>query len=227
VTPASPRRRWPPALEAAAFGAAGLLVLLVAGWALGRWTLAWDRAILLALREPGNIAVPIGPAWGRRFLTDVTALGGGPLVTLVVTGVTGLLLVQRHRLTAVLTAAASITGSLMVDLLKNHVARARPDVVPHLIEVQERSFPSGHATSSAVMYLTMAGLASQVIRDRAARTYVIVCAMLLTGLIGFSRVYLGVHWPSDVLAGWCFGTLWALGWWRLGAGARAVLRDGR
>ena len=90
--------------------------------------------------------------------------------------------------------------------------------MPHLVEAAGRSFPSGHSTDSAVVYLTMAALATRLVATRAARGYLVGLAVLLVGAIGISRIYLGVHWPSDVATGWSVGTLWALGWWRLGAG---------
>ena len=85
------------------------------------------------------------------------------------------------------------------------------------------SFPSGHSANSAIVYLTLAGLASQVTVSNAARRYILVMAIFMVGAIGCSRVYLGVHWPSDVLAGWSFGTLWALGWWLATARARVAI----
>lgn len=198
-----------------------MALLLGIGLLVGRWTFAFDRWLLLSLRVPGDLGTPVGPAWLRKLMIDVTALGGGAVLTLVVLAVVGLLLVRRLWLSALLTAAAAWSGGFAVSMLKEHVSRARPRIVPHLVEVRELSFPSGHAASSAVVYLTLAGLATQVVRERAARTYLVTVAVLLVGLIGFSRVYLGVHFPSDVLAGWSFGTLWALAWWRLGAGLRA------
>jgi len=212
--------RLPPALAAAGIGAAALALLLGIGLLVGRWTFVFDRWLLLSLRVPSDLATPVGPVWLRRLMTDVTALGGGAVLTLVVLAVVGLLLVRRLWLSALLTGAAAWSGGFAVSLLKEHVSRARPRIVPHLVEVRELSFPSGHAASSAVVYLTLAGLATQMVREREARTYLIVVAVLLVGMIGFSRVYLGVHYPSDVLAGWSFGTLWALAWWRLGADAR-------
>ena len=111
------------------------------------------------------------------------------------------------------------------------LARDRPSNLVYAIAQEEffgkNSFPSGHAANSAIVYLTIAGLLSQVVRGRPTRNYVIAAAVLLVGAIGTSRVYLGVHWPSDVLAGWSFGTLWALGWWLAGAKARAKLVSGR
>jgi len=215
------RRPLPPVLAAAGIGAAAVALLLVAGLVLGRWSLSADRWLLLSLRTAADPAVPVGPGWLRRFLTDVTALGGGSVLTLVVLGTVGLLAVRRQWALAGLTLAACWSGGRVVALLKDHVGRARPDVVPHLIQVREMSFPSGHAASSAVVYLTLAVLATQGVREPAVRGYLVGAAVALVGLIGFSRVYLGVHWPSDVAAGWSFGTLWALAWWRLGAGVRA------
>ncbi len=80
-----------------------------------------------------------------------------------------------------------------------------------------------HAANSATVYLTVAALSTQVLRQSAARTYTVVVAVLLVGAIGLSRIYLGVHWPTDVLAGWSFGTLWALAWWWATERARASI----
>jgi undecaprenyl-diphosphatase len=154
-----------------------------------------------------------GPSWLPKVAADVTALGGGVVLTIVVVAVAGLLIVQRLWLTAIAIVAASVSGNIIVELVKLHVARPRPDIVTHLVTVTHMSFPSGHSANSAIVYLTLAGLASQVTPDRATRRYMLVVAILLVGAIGCSRVYLGVHWPSDVLAGWSFGTLWALAWW--------------
>ena len=181
---------------------------------------AWDRTVMLAMRTPGDLGVPVGPPGLLAFMRDVTALGGGRLLTLIAIAVAALLVVRRLYLSAFLTVLACWSGGQVVALVKQHVGRARPDIVPRLIEVRELSCPSGHAASSAVVYLTLAALALQAVRERRVRTYIAACAVLLVATIGISRVYLGVHWPSDVLAGWSFGTLWALGWWRLGAAVR-------
>lgn len=219
--PALPRhvgaRRLPPLLAGLAIIAAGLAVLLAGAFATSRYPFAFDRNIIVGLRQWH------GPSWLPKVAADITALGGGVVLTLIVLVAIGFLLMQRLWLTALATALASLTGGWAVDLIKGQVLRARPDLVPHLVDVHGYSFPSGHATSSAVVYLTLAALAGQVTRDRAARRYLLIVAVLLVGAIGCSRVYLGVHWPSDVLAGWSFGTLWALGWWTATAQARAAI----
>ena len=165
-------------------------------------------------------ATPIGPQWLERAMIDITALGGVTVLVLVVTIAVGLLLTARLWLTAALVLAATIGGSLAVDLAKALVGRARPAVIDHLVQVHSASFPSGHSANSAIVYLTLATLITQIIDRPALRWYVIVVTVLLVTAIGCSRVYLGVHWPSDVLAGWSFGTLWALAWWAIGARIR-------
>ncbi|TXC71923.1 phosphatase PAP2 family protein [Sphingomonas ginsenosidivorax] len=211
------RRHVPPVLTGASVAAVALGVILLVGLAVGHWPFAFDRSIILGLRAWG------GPAWLPKVAADVTALGGGIVLTIVVVIVAGLLLVQRLWLTAAAIVAASVSGNLVVELVKLQIGRPRPDIVAHLVTVKHMSFPSGHSANSAIVYLTLAGLASQVTADRATRAYLLVVAILLVGAIGCSRVYLGVHWPSDVLAGWSFGTLWALGWWLATARARESL----
>ncbi|ANC88380.1 MAG: phosphatase PAP2 family protein [Sphingomonas aquatilis] len=210
-------RRLPPLLVGLALIAAGLAVLLIGAVATSRYPFAFDRAIIVGLRHWS------GPSWLPKVAADITDLGGGVVLTLIVTLVVGFLLVQRLWLTALATVLATLTGGWVIELVKGMVLRARPELVPHLVSANGYSFPSGHATASAVCYLTLAALAGQVTPDRAARLYLLVAAVLLVGAIGCSRVYLGVHWPSDVLAGWSFGTLWALGWWTATARARVAI----
>ena len=212
------RRRLPPLLAGAGVIALAVALVLGIGAAVGRWPVAFDRSIMLGLRAWG------GPPWLREAAVNVTALGSGTVLTLVVIVVAGLLIAQRHYLTALTTVLAALTGSLAVTLIKHHVGRARPTLVEHWATVHDLSFPSGHSASSACVYLTLAALATQVTAQRAARRYVMAVAILLVGAIGVSRVYLGVHWPSDVLAGWSLGTLWALGWWLATAKWREALR---
>lgn len=207
VSPTLAGRRLPAPLVGAGIGAIAIAMLLAAGLAIDRWPFGLDRSIILALRAWG------GPRWLRLAAIDVTALGGVTVLSLVVLAVTVLLLVQRRWLTALTTLLACASVSWVIDLTKWAVARPRPTLVAHLVEAQDASFPSGHAAGSAAIYLTLTALASQVMPNRRARRALLVMAIVLIGMIGCSRVYLGVHWPSDVLAGWSFGTVWALAWW--------------
>jgi undecaprenyl-diphosphatase len=150
----------------------------------------------------------------------VTALGGVTVLVMIVTVVTGLLATLRLWVTAALVLAATVSGSIAVEIAKQLVGRVRPQVIDHLVQISTASFPSGHSANSAIVYLTMASLLTQVIEREATRWYVLIVAVVLVTAIGISRVYLGVHWPSDVLAGWSFGTLWALAWWSIGARIR-------
>lgn len=215
--PHSARRRLPPILAGASIVAVGIALVLAGAWAVDRWPFGFDRAIILGLRAWH------GPAWLPGAAVAVTALGGGTVLSIVVAIVAGLLMMKRLWLTALAVVLASATGGWAVDLIKHAGLRNRPDLVAHLVPASGYSFPSGHAASSAVVYLTLAALGGQVTTDRAVRRYLLVVAVLLVGAIGCSRVYLGVHWPSDVLAGWSFGTLWALGWWTATAGARRAI----
>ncbi|SFP69899.1 phosphatase PAP2 family protein [Sphingomonas rubra] len=213
-------RRPPRPLAGAAVIAAATLLVLATGLLVARLPFAFDRAVLSAVRGAG-------PAWLRRAAIDLTALGGGTVLTLAVLAAATLLLVRRQPLVAAALVLACWSGGRVVQLVKDLVARARPDLADRLVPVTSASFPSAHAANSAIVYLTLAALAAQLTTDRATRRTLFTLAVLTTGAIGASRVYLGVHWPSDVVAGWSFGTLWALGWWWLTARARASLRSPR
>jgi len=214
-------------LRAAAAVAAAVLLVALIGAAIGHGTqFAFDRAILLWARGGSAHGAPIGADWFRAAMLDVTAIGGVTVLVLMVALVAGFLAIGRHWLTLGLVLGGTISGSLVVTVVKNIIGRARPTIVDHLVNVSSLSFPSGHAANSAIVYLTMATLLSQLVEGRAARTYLFAAAALIVALIGASRIYLGVHWPSDVLAGWAFGTLWAVAWWAIGAWAR-LRRAGR
>lgn len=200
----------------AAFLAAAVLLLLfghLASEMLEGETLAIDRHILRGLRTAANAAVPIGPKWLTQVFVDVTALGGAPLLTLVTLASIGLLFALRKPATALFVAAAVGCGTGLAALLKLLFARVRPEIVPHLVDATGLSFPSGHATNSAIVYLTLGALLANAHERPAVRAYLIGVAMLLTVAIGVSRIWLGVHWPSDVVGGWCAGAGWALACW--------------
>jgi undecaprenyl-diphosphatase len=187
-----------------------LLGALIAGDLIAGRSFGFDAPILLALRVPGHLDVPVGPVWLRQSAIDISALGGFTLMWLFGgSGIAALVLVRR-RAEAAWIAASLIGASLISTALKDVIHRPRPAVVPHLVWVNNASFPSGHALISAATYLTIALMLAGLVHARAARAAIVAFFSLIVVLIGCSRVYLGVHWPSDVLGGWCFGTVWAL-----------------
>jgi undecaprenyl-diphosphatase len=204
----------------AALAGAVLVVTLLGGTIARGSQFAFDRAIMLALRTPGDLATPVGPHWLKQTMVDVTALGGETVLTIVVVLAVGYLLAARHFLTAALVFGGTVSGSAAVSLGKKLVGRERPALVDHLVEVSSASFPSGHASNSAIIYLTVALIVMQIVPSRSARWFVFGATIALVGVIGASRVYLGVHWPSDVIAGWSAGAMWALAWWALGSWLR-------
>jgi len=194
--------------------AASLLVFVwLAGAILEGDTAAFDERILRALRAPGDPADPIGPRWFEEMARDVTALGSTIVLTLVALGVVGFLVMLSKRGAAVLVLASVSGGTVLSYLLKAAFDRPRPDLVPHGATVYTASFPSSHAMLSAVVYLTLGALLARVQPRRRLKIYLLCVPILITAAVGLSRVYLGVHWPTDVLAGWCAGAGWAAVCW--------------
>ena len=197
---------------------AAFLMLAIIGSAFAKFasevlegdTLALDKWLLQGLRSPTDASVPAGPAWIFKAMVDVTALGGVTVLTLITMLAAFYLVAARKRATAAFLVAAIAGGAIVSTLLKLAFARPRPDLVAHLVSVDSASFPSGHAMNSAITYLTIGTLLARAEKDRAVRIYLVGTAIGLTLVIGFSRVYLGVHWPSDVIAGWAVGASWAL-----------------
>ncbi len=173
----------------------------------------FDAAILLAFRHPDNLAQPIGPPWLPGMVRDITSLGSTAVLTLLTIAVVGYLLMDGKRATALLVVAAVGGGAVVSNLLKFGIERPRPELVSHLVDVRSSSFPSGHAMVSAVTYLTLGALLARVQPRRRIKAYLLSIAVGTTLLVGMSRVYLGVHWPTDVLAGWCAGAAWAMTCW--------------
>jgi undecaprenyl-diphosphatase len=176
-------------------------------------TRTFDQAVLRALRNPADLADPVGPAWLEEVGRDMTALGGIGVLTLVTVASIGFLLVQRRRRLALLLAAAIGGGQALSLTLKHHFDRPRPALVPHLSWTATSSFPSGHALTATVTYLTLALLLARTESTWRAKVYLVTVAALLSMLVGVSRVYMGVHWPTDVIAGWAAGTMWAILAW--------------
>lgn len=191
----------------------GLLLFTLMAWQVASGNgFAFDAMLLSALRDGTNPSVLRGPAWLLKAARDVTALGGGPVLTLITVLAIGYLVARGRGWPALILAGASASGAWLNSALKQFFVRERPDIVPHLMEVSSASFPSAHAMNSAVVYLTLAMLLMLTERRGSVRMYLLGVALLLTLVVGATRVYLGVHWPSDVLAGWSIGIAWAGAW---------------
>jgi undecaprenyl-diphosphatase len=174
---------------------------------------AFDEWLLVALRTPGDLADPLGPKWLEEMMRDFTAMGSTGVLTLMVLAVAGFLALTAKTHAAVFVPV-SVTGGVIVgQAMKLFFGRPRPEMVPHGAEVYTASFPSGHSMMSAVVYLTLGALLARTQPEPTVKAYILVIAVVLTVLVGISRVYLGVHWPTDVLAGWTLGGLWALACW--------------
>lgn len=173
----------------------------------------FDTQILLAFREAGRPDDPLGPAWLEEAVRDITGLGSMIVLVLVTAVAIFYFLLVGRRREALLVLVTVGSGQILSSLLKLGIDRPRPDLVPHLAEVQTLSFPSGHAMMAAVTYLTLGSMLAGIVPGRATKIYVLGVAVLITLMVGVSRVYLGVHWPSDVLAGWCAGFAWAMLCW--------------
>jgi undecaprenyl-diphosphatase len=186
---------------------------LIAQEVAGGETSAFDRRLILLLRDPANPSVPIGPAWLQEAARDVTSLGSIVVLVVVTLAAVSYLFLARQRISAWLLLVAVFGGIALVDVLKAVFARPRPDLEFHAARVFTASFPSGHASLSAIAYLTMGALLARAQSSTMIRRYFLALAACLTVLIGVSRIYLGVHYPTDVLAGWCTGLAWAIACW--------------
>jgi len=169
-----------------------------------------DEGVLRSLRTPADPAVPIGPSWLVPASRDLTSLGSLAVLLLVVLAVAGFLALARLWRHLALVAGATFGGLLLIPVLKSAFDRPRPTVVPALTLETTASFPSGHAMMSAVTYPTLGTLLAQLCPRWRERVYVVTVAAVVAVIIGLTRLYLGVHYPSDVLAGWSMGLAWAL-----------------
>jgi undecaprenyl-diphosphatase len=173
-------------------------------------THAFDRAVMLAMREAGDPGEPWGPRWLEMVARDITALGGTVVLTLLTLASIGFMLLTRRWGAAFFVLVSVVGGTLISTTLKNVFDRARPDVVPHAMEATSASFPSGHSMLAMVTYLTLGAVLAEVQTRPRIKIYILSWAVFLALIVGLTRVYLGVHWPTDVLAGWCIGSAWAL-----------------
>ena len=176
-------------------------------------TARFDKWVLLAFRSPTDLSIPIGPPALQELMRDATALGGVTILTLLTLVVAGFLLLQKDRATAAFLTASVGSGILASTAFKELVARPRPDLVPHGSIVSSASFPSGHSMMATLVYLLLAITIARLQKQMRVKIYVLIVAVMLSLGVGISRVYLGVHWPTDVLAGWSLGAAWALASW--------------
>lgn len=213
---------WRSSWTLAEFGVLAALFLL-AGAGFGILELAdeinqgetrdFDTAILLAFRNPADLADPIGPRWMEVMMKDLTSLGSTAVLALITVAAVGYLVIERKYHAVLFVIAAVGGGTLLSTLLKLGFERPRPDLVAHGAEVFTASFPSGHAMMSTVTYLTLGALLARVQQRHRIKLYFLAVAVIISLIVGITRVYLGVHWPTDVLAGWTVGAAWGLACW--------------
>ncbi|HEY0791986.1 MAG TPA: phosphatase PAP2 family protein [Chthoniobacterales bacterium] len=201
--------------EAATFlnlflGSIGALVFLrLAGKVKKGQTDSFDQRILASLRDPKNPELLKGPPWVTEVAHDVTALGSGANLSVITGIVVGYLALNRRFRAAGFLIASLGSGMAVSRLLKDLFVRPRPTVVPKLTHFDPGSFPSGHSMLSALVYLTLGGILSRMAANAAAKIYFRTVAITLAMSVGVSRLLLGVHYPTDVLAGWAAGSLWS------------------
>lgn len=194
-------------------GAAAWVFIELADEVIEGEAIPFDEALLLVLRAPDDPSALWGPVWLNEAVRDITALGGYTLLSIITLATVAYLWLARQRREAVFVLASAAGAVLWIVLLKAGFDRPRPDLVPHGVAVHSASFPSGHASASAAIFLTLGALLARFQHRRRLRVFFIGLAVFLTLLVGVSRVYLGVHWPSDIVAGWTLGGGWALLCW--------------
>lgn len=176
-------------------------------------TKEFDYWVLNSLRLSGNVKMPVGPEWLNILMTDITALGGAAIIALVTLTMIFYLFLKKNYSFLWLILIATLGGAVISLGLKELFSRERPPIEYHLLTVKSLSFPSGHATMSSIVYLTQGALVAKIQSVKSLKIYFILIAAVLVFLIGISRIYLGVHYPTDVVAGWSIGITWASVCW--------------
>ncbi len=150
--------------------------------------------------------------WLTTVMRDLSGLGSTTVLTLFTVAAAGYLVLVSARTAALLVAVSVIAGSAFISLFKTGFGRQRPDAAFADLAAPGLSFPSGHASMSAIVFLTLGALMASTRSSLPERIYILATAAVLALLVGASRVALGVHWATDVLGGWAFGTGWAMLW---------------
>ena len=176
---------------------------------------AFDQSVVMAFRDHTVPDRMLGKPWFAESMRDLTGLGGVTVLSLIITAVASYFLILKKYGQAAYVVASVVLGSVFVNLLKIGFDRPRPEIIPHGSFTYLPGFPSGHSMISAIVYLTLGAMLAAAHKGHAMRVYLMSVAVILTLLIGISRIYLGVHWPSDVLAGWLGGAAWASMVWIL------------
>lgn len=170
----------------------------------------FDRRVLLWFRNPEDVSMPRGPHSLDVLIRDITALGGVLILGLLTISSCGYLWLRRQAGLAIFVAVSISFGTLVNTVLKEVIARPRPDLFSHATDAAFSSFPSGHAMMSTMVFLTLGALLSLSSNDGRIKVYILSWSVLLPLMVGISRLYLGVHWPTDIIAGWIAGATWSL-----------------
>jgi undecaprenyl-diphosphatase len=187
---------------------AGLLIALgVAGLLLAS-AHALDVRVLLAMRHPGDPAQLLGPRWLQDALRDFVGLGGTGVLAVFIAGGLGIQWLAGRRRDAGWFLGGVLGAFAIGSVLKHVVARPRPELVPHAAYTFTASFPSGNTLMATVVWLLLALALANAIGKCGVRVLAVAGALLIAVLVGVGRVYLGVHWPSDVIAAWGIGIGW-------------------
>lgn len=188
------------------FSTIGFIAL--AWWSGSAWGQQLDQVILRALLYTGEPARPLGPDWMREAGRDLTALGSISVLVFMSLSVSGWLALKRRWRSVTVLLLTIVPGVLLSFGLKMLFSQPRPDLLPDVTRTFTSSFPSSHAMASLIVYLALAAVIAQQPGARALRGYLLLIALAASLIAGFSRLYLSVHWPSDVLAGWMAGLAW-------------------
>lgn len=183
----------------------------------------FDLWVLQTLHPGPNLRDAIGPRWLEHAMLDLTSIGSVAVLASVSVIAIGYLLIERHASRAFALVLALVGGLALSETLKLVFERSRPPDAYRAAEVVNASFPSGHALLSTVVYLSLGAMLARAMPKRELRFYVMAVAILLALAVGATRIYLGVHWTTDVLAGWCLGASWATACWLVERTIRRML----